>query len=158
MWHKPSPLRIDRITIAGTASDDHDLQQVTWTNSTGSNGDCHHGTDNWTIDAIQLVEGANVITVTATDTSSNQATDTLTITYTAADTIAPIVSITTPAAASGETFQTTSGSLQLAGTAQDDRSISQVTWSIGNTNGVAQGTTNWSIPSSASAKVSTLFR
>ncbi len=135
----------NQITVAGTASDDHDLQQVSWSSSSGHSGTAS-GTENWSIDAIGLVEGANLITVTATDTSSNQATDTLTITYIAPDTIAPIVSITTPAAASGETFQTTSGSLQLAGTAQDDRSISQVTWSIGNTNGVAQGTTNWSIP------------
>jgi hypothetical protein len=48
---------------------------------------------------------------------------------------------------SGETLQTNQGSLQLSGTAQDDRAVSQVTWSTGNTGGVAQGATSWSIPS-----------
>ena len=72
----------DQITIAGTASDDHNLQQITWSSSTGTNG-VASGTDNWAIDAIELVEGANVITVTATDGAGNTAQDTITVTYTA---------------------------------------------------------------------------
>ena len=82
-----SPVQVDTyttgdatISIAGTASDDHDLQQITWSSSTGASG-VASGTDNWTIDAIELVEGANVITVTATDAAGNTAQDTITITY-----------------------------------------------------------------------------
>jgi hypothetical protein len=82
------------IAIAGTASDDQNLQQVTWINSTGSNG-IANSTDNWTIDAVQLVEGANVITVTATDSAGKTAQDSITVTYTAANSTngVPVVSV-----------------------------------------------------------------
>jgi hypothetical protein len=94
-----------------------------------------------------LAEGPNVITITATDTNGNQATDSITVTFTAPDTQAPVVIISTPSVPFGETLQANQDALQLSGTAQDDRAVSQVTWSTGNTGGVAQGTTNWSIPS-----------
>ena len=71
---------------------------------------------------FNLVEGSNVITITATDTNGNQATDSITVTYAAPDTQAPVVIISAPSVPSGETLQTTQGSLQLSGTAQDDRS------------------------------------
>jgi len=135
----------NRITLSGNASDDRGLDKISWTSSSDSSGTAK-GTDNWVVDAIHLTEGSNVITITAIDTSGNQATDSITVTYTAPDTQAPIITISTPSVPSGGTLQTTQGSLQIAGSAQDDRSISQITWSTGNASGVAQGTTSWSIP------------
>ena len=44
----------------------------------------HRGTESWTISGIQLTEGQNLITVTATDIAGNTATDTITVTYTGA--------------------------------------------------------------------------
>ena len=70
------------IAIAGSASDDNALQQVSWTNSTGGSG-IANGTDNWSIDTINLDEGENTITVTATDSAGNTAQDVITVTYTA---------------------------------------------------------------------------
>jgi hypothetical protein len=134
------------INIAGTASDDRGIERITWSTSAGKSG-IANGTNNWSISGIHLVEGANAIVVSATDTAGNQATDSITVTYAAPDTQAPVVIISAPSVPSGETLQTTQGSIQLSGTAQDDRAVSQVTWSTGNTGGVAQGATSWSIPS-----------
>ena len=72
------------IAIAGSASDDNALQKITWTNSTGSSG-IANGTTNWSIEAIDLVEGENLVTVTATDSTGNTAQDAITVTYTAAN-------------------------------------------------------------------------
>jgi len=133
------------INLAGTASDNDSLQQITWSSSTGANG-VASGTTNWSVPGIILAEGQNVITVTATDFGGNQATDTITVAYTAPDTQAPEVSITTPSTPPGESYQTTSNTLQLYGTAQDDRGVAKVIWSSGNTGGTADGANNWEIP------------
>ncbi len=133
------------IALSGTASDDRALQQVSWESSTGDRG-IASGTESWTIDAIELVEGLNTITVTASDSSGNTSPDTLAVTYISADTLSPTLSITSPAAPSDGVYETDNAVLQISGTAQDDRGITQVTWQAGNTNGVAEGTSNWIIP------------
>ena len=86
------------VAVAGSASDDNALQQVSWTNSTGGSG-IANGTDNWSIDMINLDEGENVITVTATDSAGNTAQDVITVTYTAANNTngLPVVNMATSA-------------------------------------------------------------
>ena len=69
------------ISLAGTANDNVQVSHVTWSNTNGGSGTAS-GTTNWTINGIILVEGENLITVTAEDSSGNIATDTITITYT----------------------------------------------------------------------------
>lgn len=69
------------VSLAGTASDNVSLSSVSYSNDRGGSGACT-GTTSWSKDAIQLFSGANIITITATDTSGNTATDTLTVTYT----------------------------------------------------------------------------
>ena len=133
------------ITLSGTAGDDIGLQQISWASSTGTSGTAS-GTASWSVSNIQLTEGQNVITVTATDAAGNQASDSLTVTYTPPDTQAPSVSITSPDTPSGGTFQTADGSIAITGTAQDDRSVMQVSWTSGNASGTADGTTAWTIP------------
>ncbi len=132
------------ISLAGTASDNNSLQQVTWTCSTGGNGTAS-GTTNWSIDGIALAEGQNIITVTAVDASGNQASDTIAVSFTAPDTQAPVITITTPT--DNGTFTTNSSQASLSGTADDDQSLKQVTWSSSTgAGGIANGTLSWSIP------------
>jgi len=69
------------LTVGGTASDNIGVTQVTWANSRGGSGSCT-GTTSWTCGSIALLEGQNIITVTARDAASNPGTDTLTVTYT----------------------------------------------------------------------------
>lgn len=71
------------ITMSGTASDDVGLSSVTWVNDRGGSGTAT-GTTSWSFTATGLSSGVNNITVTATDTSSNAATDALAVTYTPA--------------------------------------------------------------------------
>ena len=67
--------------LAGSAADDGDLQQISWTSSSGAGG-MATGTESWSVDAIDLMEGDNLLTVTATDSAGNSAQDTITVIYT----------------------------------------------------------------------------
>jgi hypothetical protein len=67
------------ISLAGTASGDDEIVEVSWTNNRGGSGTAT-GTTNWSISDITLYCGDhNIITVTAEDSEGNTATDTLTV-------------------------------------------------------------------------------
>ena len=66
------------IALAGTAADAEGIQSITFTNDRGGNGTVT-GTTNWTAN-VPLAAGANLITVTVTDTAGNTASDILTVT------------------------------------------------------------------------------
>jgi len=68
------------LSLAGTASDNVGVTQVTWSNSRGGSG-AATGTANWSA-SVALQSGSNVLTVTARDAAGNTSTDTLTVTYT----------------------------------------------------------------------------
>ena len=68
------------LTIGGTASDNIGVTTVTWTNDRGGSGTAS-GTTDWTVTGITLMEGINVITITARDASDKTGQDTLTVTY-----------------------------------------------------------------------------
>lgn len=68
------------VSIAGIASDDVDLKQVSWINDRGGEG-LAAGAESWSIDNINIKEGINTLTVMAEDTSGNTALDTLIIVY-----------------------------------------------------------------------------
>lgn len=72
--------------FAGTASDDVAVSSVTWTNSAGG-GSTATGTTAWSFNAT-VSPGLNIIVVTATDSSGNTGTDTLTI-YTTVQQLRP---------------------------------------------------------------------
>lgn len=67
------------LSVWGTASDDVGLVSVAWSNSAGGAGTAL-GLELWAA-AVPLVEGTNVITITATDGGGNTATDVLTVDY-----------------------------------------------------------------------------
>jgi len=74
------------INISGTASDDSGLASISWTNNRGGGGFCTND-DTWTAwskTGIELWEGVNVLTVTATDDAENTGDDILTVTCTTA--------------------------------------------------------------------------
>jgi hypothetical protein len=71
---------------------------------------------------------------------------TWTIATSVSDTTQPTIGITSPTSAS--TYSTTSTSMPLGGTASDNVGVTQVTWvNDRGGNGVASGTTNWSVSS-----------
>jgi len=132
------------ITISGTASDNDEVSTVIWMLSSSSSSGTASGTTSWSVSNIPLVLGNNTFTVTATDCSGKTATDTLTVTYTAADTTAPSIAISSPT--TGSTYSTSSGTINISGTASDNVGVSAVTWAnaANGTSGTASGTTSWS--------------
>src|SRR5262245_36118348 len=134
------------ITVTGTASDNVGLNKVTWSNGASSGNAV--GTTSWSANSIPLVSGANTITVTAFDTAGNTQTASLTVNYTPApptDTTVPSVAISAPT--SNTTYSTTTASLALSGTAQDNVHVKKVSWASNKAGaGDATGTTTWSTP------------
>jgi len=129
------------IDLAGTASDNVGLASVTAVNAANSSTGTPGGTPAaWSVTGITLVAGANVITVTVTDTAGNTATDILTVT---SDGTPPAVQITGPTAQ--PTFITNVNPLSLSGTASDNLSVASVAWSnSAGGSGAATGTAVWS--------------
>ena len=130
------------LTVGGTAADNVGVTQVSWSNSAGGSG-IASGTTTWSVASITLQPGTNVVTITARDAANNTGTGTLTVTYTAPDTTAPTVSITTPT--SSASYSTNATPLTLGGTAADNVGVTQVSWSnSAGGSGIASGTTTWS--------------
>jgi hypothetical protein len=69
------------LTLAGTASDNVGVTQVTWANNRGGSG-VAAGTTTWTTGTITLQSGLNILTVTARDAANNRTTNTLSVTLT----------------------------------------------------------------------------
>jgi len=129
------------LTIAGTAVDNVAVVEVTWVNSLGGSG-IATGTANWTAD-ITLLEGNNIITVTAYDAAGNSNADIHQETYSIpVDTEDPVIVINTPT--SDTTYVTDQSLLTIAGTASDNVGVIEVTWEndTGGT-GTATGTDTW---------------
>jgi putative Ig domain-containing protein/fibronectin type III domain protein/glucodextranase-like protein/Big-like domain-containing protein len=129
------------IALGGAASDSVGVISVNWANDRGGSG-AATGTTNWSVPVIGLQVGSNVITVTARDAAGNVGTDILTVTYSAPDTTAPVVTITGPT--TGGTYSTTSSTVTVSGTGSDNVGVTAVTWSTDRgSSGTASGTTNW---------------
>ncbi|HEU4693836.1 MAG TPA: Ig-like domain-containing protein [Vicinamibacterales bacterium] len=131
------------LTMSGTAADNVGVTQVAWSNNRGGSGTAT-GTGSWSVPAIALQSGSNIVTVTARDASGNLASDVLTVTYNAPDATVPTIAISGPTSSS--THTTTSATLTMSGTASDDVGITQVVWSNDRGgSGTATGTGNWSV-------------
>jgi hypothetical protein len=98
------------ITLSGTASDNLGVSQMSWANDRGGSGTAS-GTTGWSVAAIALLSGTNVISVTARDAAGNTATDVLTVTFNATPTLG---SIANQSSAVGQ-----AASLQLSGSDAD---------------------------------------
>lgn len=120
-------------TLGGTAADNVGVAQVTWANSRGGSGTAS-GTTTWTASGIALQPGANVLTVTARDAAGN--TGTASITVTLADTTAPTVALTAPAASAS-----LSGTVTVTATATDAVGVTGVQFKLDGINLGAEDTT-----------------
>ena len=133
------------VTLSGAATDNKEVATVSWANSkTGMSGSAS-GAANWSIANLLLGEGENPITITARDTSGNQASLTLIVTCAIPDTEMPIIKLLSPT--TGATYTTTQTAVTLSGTATDNKSVTMVTWANSKTgkSGSASGAANWSI-------------
>lgn len=130
----------DTLTIQGIADSGAAVTQVTWKNSRGGSGTCT-GTACWYAANVHVYTGANIITITATDSAQRTATDVLTVNV--ADTTAPAIAIAGPTDASS--YVTTSRIVTVTGTASDSHAISSVSWTNDRGgSGDCEGTTTWS--------------
>jgi hypothetical protein len=82
------------LSISGTAEDNVSISSVVYNVNTGDAGTAS-GTSSWNAN-VSLTTGENIITVTATDTSGNTNTDTLTVIYSVPDMSAPIITSLNP--------------------------------------------------------------
>jgi hypothetical protein len=128
------------VSIAGNASDNVGVAQVTW--SLGASNGTATGTTTWSATGIALQAGSNDITIAASDSAGNQTSATLTVIYTPADTTVPVIAITSPTASG--TYETSTATISIAGSASDNVGVTQVTWMLGANSGTATGTTSWS--------------
>jgi hypothetical protein len=158
----PASTAASSITLTGALSGGAGTLALAWATNQGFSG-MAQASANWTISAIPLNAGANIITVTARDSQQNQVMQTVTVTRQQAsapspptppsqpqppsgtpDTTPPSLTILSPA---GSTFSTSASSIVVRGAASDNVGVSKVTWSSSTGgSGTATGTANWSTP------------
>jgi hypothetical protein len=125
------------IAISGTAEG---ATAVTWRSDRGPSG-AAQGVERWTVAAVPLSPGVNVIRVTATDAAGAQATRSVTVTRREGGGALPDLRITSPAFT---IVSTSLAAITLRGTASSAAGISTVTWSnAAGGSGQAAGTANW---------------
>lgn len=126
------------ITLTGAAQDNIGVTLVTFSNDRGPQG-AATGTNIWTT-TVALELGENVITVQATDAAGNVGSALVTVVRnTPPDTQAPTVSIAPPASVIVQ-----QASITLAGMAQDNVGVSQITFVTDrNQQGSIVGPNSW---------------
>ena len=67
------------ISLKGTLSDNVGVVSVTWRNDRGGQGAASFGTSSWSVSAIELKNGLNLLTVTAIDAAGNSGSATLSV-------------------------------------------------------------------------------
>jgi hypothetical protein len=151
----PATSSSSSIPLSGTASGGSGAIQVSWSTNQGAAGEAQ-GSSSWTIAAIPLNAGANVVTVTAVDSKQDSATQNVTVTeqpvsmpitpapgtpVTGGNTAPPSITVLSPPMA---TYSTSASSIVVSGTASDSTGVALVTW-ISSTggSGTASGTNNW---------------
>ena len=137
----------DSITVAGTASDNVAVTEVSWNVNGGAEKDAV-GLEDWSTPVISLETGDNTIRVTAADAAGNRTAAEIVVTRDDppppdGDTAAPVLAITDPSDTGS--FTTTADSITVAGTASDNVAVTEVTWSVnGGAAEDAVGLENWS--------------
>jgi hypothetical protein len=150
-----APGTASTIALSGSVSGGIGTVTVSWS-ANGASGAAVVNGANWSVSNVPLATGANTITVTASN-NSKTASQTVTVTRQATggappavpptappagkDTIAPTLTIASPAST---TVTTTLATYSISGTASDNVAVASVTWvtSTGGS-GTAAGTSNW---------------
>lgn len=110
------------LALAGTAGDDEQLTRVEWSSDKGGGG-AVTGLEGWTA-SIPLLDGANVITVTAWDAEGNTGTARVTATL---DTQPPALEISAPN--TEKSVASAAVSYGVSGTAGDNQGVHALEWS-----------------------------
>ena len=114
------------LALGGTASDNVGVTQVTWTNNRGGGGTAA-GTTSWSVGAVALQAGTNIITVTARDAAGNSRPATLTVTL--SDSTPPTVAVSAPASGA-----TVTGTVTVSASASDNVGVAGVQFKVDGTN------------------------
>jgi hypothetical protein len=114
------------LALGGTASDNVGVTQVTWTSNRGGSGTAA-GTTSWSVGAIALQAGTNIITVTARDAAGNSRPATLTVTL--SDATPPTVAVTAPAPTA-----TATGTVTVSASASDNVGVAGVQLKVDGAN------------------------
>jgi len=131
----------DSIYVNGTAMDNKDISKVevkindgNWMQATGTSA--------WSIEVI-LGEGQNAIQAKAIDTSDNEATDVVNVTYNQpVDSTPPVIVISSPM--EGQVFHT--DNITVAGTALDDVALDRIEVRLNDDPWrLASGTISWNM-------------
>ena len=131
-----------QVTLTGIVADNVGVTRVTWANAAGGSGTAS-GTTSWTVGNIALKEGLNEIVVTAYDAAGNNSSHSLGVFYTPPDTERPVIQLLSPPTT---TYNTTSSTISLSGTATDNIGVTQVTWTNSDgSSGIASGTSSWAV-------------
>ncbi len=136
------------ITLGGLATDDRGKPtRVDWANATtGGSGQVDGSTRVWETSCIALNGGANVITLTVTDSDGLTQTDTITVTRAAPDVTPPTLTIVVPPGP----VTVTDPSYEITGTCADNDACVEPTFtcsgSCSPSSGTATGAAAWTIP------------
>ena len=128
------------ITISGSVSDNEGITELYWQNDRGGNGTINIA-PNWSYSGVALQSGVNNITVVAKDAATNEARQTLEVTYQVNDTQNPSITITSPN--NTGSFNTDLSRISIAGTSGDNYGVSEVRWQSDTGSGTAIGTNPW---------------
>lgn len=127
------------IRVTGTAAAAQGLRRILWSTASGSGQ--AEGLAQWTIPALPLNRGANVITLRAEALNGDTGTATLNINREATnDTTAPLLTILSP---NGPSVSTPNATVIVSGAAHDTGGIAAVTWQNGARAGTGSGTNSW---------------
>jgi len=118
------------VSLSGTVTDNLGVVEVTWVNNLGGGG-LALGTNSWSIPFVPLAAGANLIKVTAFDLAGNNASATITVSYTQ-------IGFTNPQISGGALTTTLTG-LPNGGTVVLESSADLMNWTPIQTN-VVNGT------------------
>ncbi|MBI3684539.1 MAG: matrixin family metalloprotease [Acidobacteria bacterium] len=131
-----------QISLAGVTTGGAGSGQVNWTNGRGASG-VARGWRSWSIDAIPVDIGDNLITITAVDSANARASKQVRITRQAAPPPTPLsIRILSPIPAGS--YASSASSISLSGTAGPEGRLSRIWWSSSRgSGGSINGTPNW---------------
>jgi len=130
--------------LSGSTSGGSGIVQVTWTNSRGGAGTAL-GYRPWSISALSLQTGENVITLTATDSAQVKSIQQLRITRQTSSTSPPTLFVRIASPTSAANYIADRSSVVLTGTAGPDGSVTRIVWTNSRgSGGSVAGASTWS--------------
>ncbi|MDQ6708570.1 MAG: matrixin family metalloprotease, partial [Acidobacteriota bacterium] len=137
-----------KLPVSGIAPDGIGETIVYWQTDHGAAGNAA-GSATWSIPAVPLVIGLNVVTLTAADSAHHTASTTLTVTRKSSPAESPVLGKTPPTitvtSPSLTIVSTNLATIAVRGTASDNAGVVNVTWlnALGGSQGIASGTNEW---------------